>query len=133
MSWQFLLASLCRCLMFNDAGFQFQGNHLSIAQLPYFPMWIPLAACLLHPLSYIDFSEANAQVDKHVCWYTGSWRLPGTLGDNQLDRLETLLLLCIIPITHTDKTVTVLGEELPGTFLARFEMQKNAHTYLTNS
>src|SRR5262249_37534681 len=64
---------------------------------------------------------------------TGSWRLPGTLGDNQLDRLETLLLLCIIPITHTDKTVTVLGEELPGTFLARFEVQKNAHIHLTNS
>ena len=31
------------------------------------------------------------------------------------------------------ETIAVLGEELPGTFLARFEMQKNAHTYLTNS
>src|SRR5215475_2791317 len=108
MSWRLLLASICRCLMFNNAGFQFKGNHLSIAQFPYFPMWIPLSACLLHPLSYSDFREANTQVDKRVCWYTGSWRLPGALGDNEFDRLETLLVLRIIPITHTDKTIAIL-------------------------
>jgi hypothetical protein len=96
-------------------------------------MWIPLSTRLLHPLSYIDFSEANTQVDKRVCWYTGSWRFPGALGDNEFDSLETLLLLRIIPITHPDKTIALLGEELPGTFLARFEMQKNAQTYLTNA
>jgi hypothetical protein len=93
--------------MFNDAGFQLKGNHLSIAQFPYFPMWIPLSACLLYPLSSIDFSEANTEVDKRVCWSTGSWRLPGALGDNAFDRLETLLLLRIIPITHTDKTIAI--------------------------
>jgi hypothetical protein len=94
--------------MFNNAGFQFKGHHLSIAQFPYFPMWIPLSACLLYPLSYIDFSEANTQVDKRVCGYTGAWRLPGALGDNEFDSLETLLLLRIIPITHTDKTIAIL-------------------------
>jgi hypothetical protein len=71
-------------------------------------MWIPLSACLLHPRSSIDFREANTQVDKRVCWSTGSWRLPGALGDNEFDSLETLLLLRIIPITHTDKTIARL-------------------------
>jgi hypothetical protein len=133
MSWRVLLASICRCLMCNDAGFQCKGNHLSLAQFPSLPLWIPLAACLLHPLSYLDCSEANTQVDTRVCWYPGSWRLPGPLGDKEFDSLETRLVLRIIPITHTDKPLAVRCEELPGTLLARLEMQKSAHTYLTNA
>jgi hypothetical protein len=108
--------------MFNDAGFQFKGNPLSLAQFPYFPLWIPLSACLLHLLSSIDFSEANTQVDQRVGWSTGGWQLPGALGDHEFDRLATLLWLRIIPLTHPDKTIAGLGEELPGTLLARCEM-----------
>jgi hypothetical protein len=90
--------------MVNDAGFQLKGNHLSRAPCPYFPMGIPLAACLLYPLSSSDFSEAHTQVDKRVGWSTGAWRLPGARGDQEFDRRETLLLRRIIPIPHPDKT-----------------------------
>src|SRR5262249_6020463 len=133
MSWRLLLASLWRCLMFNNAGVQLKGHHLRIAQFPYFPMWMPLAACLLHPLSSIDFREAHTQGDKRVGWETGAGRLPGALGNQAFDRLATLLWLGIIPIPYPDKTIAVLGEELPGTLLARFAMQQNAPTSLINS
>jgi len=96
--------------MLDDAGLQAECNHLTIAQLPDFLTWIPLATGLLHPLSEIDFRKANTQGDSLVSWYLRYWRFPGPLGDDELYRLEALFLLRIIPIAHTDETIAVLRE-----------------------
>src|SRR2546425_4099475 len=60
--------------MLDDAGLQAECNHLTIAQLPDFLTWIPLATGLLHPLSEVDFRKANTQGDSLVSWYLRYWR-----------------------------------------------------------
>ncbi len=60
--------------MLDDAGLQVECNHLTIAQLPDFLTWIPLATGLLHLLSEVDFRKANTQGDYLVRWYLRYWR-----------------------------------------------------------
>ena len=95
--------------MLDDAGLQVECNHLTIAQLPDFLTWIPLATGLLHPLSEVDFRKANTQGDYLVSWDLRYWRFPGPLGDDELYRLAALFLLRIMPIAHTDETIAVYG------------------------
>jgi hypothetical protein len=47
-----------------------------------------------------------------------SFGLPGDCLNNQLHSLESLLLLRIITIPHTNKPVAILGEQLLGASLA---------------
>src|SRR2546425_3653916 len=86
--------------MLDDAGLQAECNHLTIAQLPDFLTWIPLATGLLHPLSEIDFRKANTQGDSLVSWYLRYWRFPGPLVRPGAPPLGRLFFLPLRPPTQ---------------------------------
>src|SRR3989442_15927069 len=97
--------------MLDDAGLQAECNHLTIAQLPDFLTWIPLATGLLHPLSEIDFRKANTQGDSLVSWYLRYWRFPGPPRDGEVYPFEAPFFLRIIPLTPPNEKIAVLREE----------------------
>ena len=71
--------------MLDDARCQAEGNHLTRAQLPDFPLWIPRATGWLHPLAEVNFRKAKAPGDSLIDWYRGYWRFPSPLGDDELE------------------------------------------------
>src|SRR5262245_49885435 len=116
------LISTIRCLLLYRTGFQLEHWHVLVAQLPHLAGAIPLPTCLLHLVPQLHLGKADAHSYKCVRSKTRPWRFPRAFRNNQLHGLEALLPLRIVAIAHTDKTVTILREQLLRAFLAWFEI-----------
>src|SRR5262252_5697623 len=116
------LVSTIRCFLLHNTSLQFEGYHVIVAQLPHLTAAIPLPTRLLHLFPQLHLGKADANSHNSVHGKTRRWRFPLAFCDNQLHGLEPLLPLRIVAVAHTDKTVTILREQLLRAFLARFEM-----------
>jgi hypothetical protein len=116
------LVSTIRCFLLYHAGFQLERYHVLVAQLPHLAGGIPLPTCLLHLAPQLHLGKADAHSHNRVRGKTRLGRFPRAFRNNQLHGLEPLLTLRIVAIAHTDKTVTILREQLLRAFLAWFEM-----------
>ena len=93
-----------------------------VAHLSYLAATIPLHTHLLHLFPHFHLGKADARPHNRVRGKTRRWRFPRAFCDYQLHGLAPLLPLRIVALAHTDKTVTILREQLIRVFLARFEM-----------
>ena len=116
------LVSSIRCLLLDDPGFQRERDDPIVAHVPHLAAAIPLPTRLFHPVPHFHLGKAHAYPHNRFRRKTRRWRVPIVLRDNALHGFEPLLPLGIVAIAYSNKTVTVLREQLLRPFLARFEM-----------
>jgi len=91
----------------NHPFFQPQFHHLIIAHLPYTPLGIPIPTCSLHLVSQLHLSITDPQTYNRIAGNPERIWFPIAFLNDQLNRLVPFLSLLIVPISDTNKTVTI--------------------------